>query len=227
MAAAAVPIIASAAGAYFGRQDASAAGNPTQMESGALDQQQGSAKALLNQGQQQSTMGLAGARQSLGYFSKLAQGSRADMAQTLQPETTAMNAAYTGAGKSIQRFLRGPDRSVQLGEMDRERSGKIASLFSSARSNANAQVGQISSGLLSNAASSLSGAGGQFGSVAGQGAYNRITGNEIQRQSGQDWGSLLSELFKTYANKPGSSNSAGSGGRTYNPSAPISAGTPW
>lgn len=204
MAAAAVPIIASAVGSYIGRKDAQGAATPTGPEQNALTGQANSANLLYGQAQRTSRMALPAAQQATGYFSKLAQGSRGDLTQALAPDIQDTNAAYTGAGKSISRFLRGPDRSVQLGEMDRERSGRVAGLFSTARQNANTQLANISSGLLSQSNQGASGAGGLFGSSAQQQGYNRLTGEQIQSQAGEDWGNLFFQLTKSMSQRPGS-----------------------
>lgn len=202
---AALPIVGSVAGSLFGRASAQSAGTPGVGESQALSGQANAGQGLLRAAQQASGTGAAATTQAAGYFSKLAQGSKADMTTALAPETSAINQAYTGAGKSISRFLRGPDRSVQLGEMQRERSGQIANLFASSRQNANTQLAGIGAGATSAGTAAYGGASGAFGSGAQQGAYNRITGEQIQSQAGEDWGNLFGQLLKGYANRPGQS----------------------
>jgi hypothetical protein len=209
MPAAVVPAIqgGAALASYFGgRAAAGGAATPGPQEQAALNAQTRAGTALGGQGAALGGMGLAAQQQGLGYFSSLASGNRGAMQQALSPQIQQLNQTYGGTRRTLARFLRGPERDYQLGELERERSGGVASLFANARPNAVGQLLNYGGQMTGQGISALGGAGGIFGGQAAQLAYNRLSGAELQRQAGMDVGGLVFQLLKGL--KPGGGGDA-------------------
>ena len=217
MPAAAVPAIISAGGAIgaslIGRKSAGGAAKLSPAEQQAQTDQQGYQKELAGQGRELTqtgrtltSYGLPQLQQASGYFSKLASGGRGVTNQVLAPETERINALYGGTQRTLTRFLRGPDRDYQLGELSRERVGALASMGRSARE---AGVGGLvnlgqygvnaGQGFAQAGASALGGAAGIASNVSSQAGNARIAGADLQRQAGADIGGLLFQILKSGA----------------------------
>jgi hypothetical protein len=150
--------------------------------------------------------------QATGYFSALAGGDRAKMTQTLAPDIENVNSVYGGTGRTLRRFLRGPDRDLSLGDLERERAGQVASLFRNNRFAANTTLSSMAGNAIDTSLRANAGAGSLFGGVAGQQASSRLAGADINRQAGADTGNLIFQLLKSYATKGGPSSGGGNSG---------------
>ncbi len=215
MPATAIPGIAMGAGAigsgllnYFSAKKAS---QPGKAEQGAISQQTNAGSQLGAQGNALSSFGMPKLQQARNYFSTLASGNRAATSQALAPETENINAVYGGTQRTLQRFLKGPDRDYQTGELARQRAGSIGSLFTGARERGVAGLTDLGKYGTSAGASATAGAAGIAGDVANRGMSNRYRGEDMQRQAGSDTASLIFQLLKSGAFKFGK----GSGGFGY------------
>ena len=211
--AAAAPALISAGGAIgaslLGRKSVKGDTQRTPGETSAIAGQTGAANALTGQGRQLSAQGMPQLQQAGKYFSTLASGNRSAMTQTLAPQIEATNDVYSGTTRSLSRFLRGPEKDLQLAEAERGRAGAVSSLFRSGRANAAgalASMGQSSTG---QAAANYGTAGSIFGQQEAAGRANRFGGAELEHQAGSDFGGLVFNLLKNYA---GTSGRGGGGG---------------
>jgi hypothetical protein len=96
----------------------------------------------------------------------------------------------------LRRFLRGPDRDYQVGELERERAGSIAGLFRTARTGANEVVARLGQESLGRGAAQTEAAGGIFANLAGRAQQNRYQAEDLQRQAGVDYGGLFAQLLQ-------------------------------
>lgn len=189
-------MIASGIGSLIARRSAKKAAQPAPAESNANAQQTAAATSLLGGAGQDERLGRSQVNQAGGYFGALAGGDRSKMTATLAPDIESINQTYGGTSRSLRRFLRGPDRDYQMGELERERTGQIASLFRTARTGANEVVARLGQDSLGRAGAQTEAAGGIFANLAGRGMQNRYQGEDLQRQAGQDYGSFFSQLLK-------------------------------
>lgn len=203
--AAAAPYIATGAaaigGSLFGKKSVQGDLQRSPEEKAGMAGQTGAANALSGQAGQLSRMGLPALQQSGKYFSTLASGNRSAMGQALAPQIEATNDVYGGTARTLGRFLRGPEKDLQLAETERERAGGVASLFRNGRSSAAGALAAFGSGLTGQAGQQQSAAGSIFGQQAALGQANRYQGAELEHQAGSDFGGLMFNLLKMYANK--------------------------
>lgn len=210
MPAAAIPGIAMGAGSigagllnYFGAKKGS---QPGKEEAGAIKTQTGAADQLSQQGSQLSGFGMPKLQQAGNYFSTLAGGNRAATSQALAPETEQVNALYGGTQRTLQRFLKGPDRDYQTGELARQRVGALGSLVTGARQRGVEGLVGLGQFGVGQGAAATSGAAGIAGDAADRGMRNRFGGQDLQRQAGSDTAGLIFQLLRSGAFKWGSGN---------------------
>ena len=207
MPAAAIPI-AMGASALINYFSARKAAQRTPEETAALQTQTNASNQLITQGQQLTNFGLPKLQQAGNYFSTLMGGNRAALQQQLAPDVANINDVYGGTQRTLARFLRGPDRDYQMGELSRQRAGAIGSLFTGARDRAAGTVlnlGQYGVGQGTNALGAAAG----VSNAAGQSAFqNRAYGNQITQQAGAGTAQLLFSLLQSYLNRGGGSSFA-------------------
>lgn len=223
MPAAAVPLISSGVGALtsiFGKKSANQATQMSPAEQQAQTGQLGAADTQGAMGGKLFAQGMPQTQQAGSYFSSLAGGNRAQMTQALAPDIQNINDVYGGTASALSRFTRGPERSVQMGEAERERSGKIASLFSSGRFGANQQLAQMGAQSTGQAGGLFSAASAGYGNVGQRGMQNRYLGEGVQRQAGQDTGNALFGILQSYQKYQQGRGGGGGGGGDVGP-------TPW
>lgn len=159
-------------------------------------------KTQAAQSQSLFKQGMPQLQQAGNYFSTLAKGDRAATTQALAPAVANINDVYGGTARTLSRFLRGPERDTQMAEAERERAGKIGSLFRDAPGEANAQLATMGGSEVSAGMGGASSAAGIFSNAA-----QTNNQNETQsRQAGSDFGGLLFDLLKNYAGKQASTN---------------------
>lgn len=214
MPAAAIPAIATAGGSigsgllnYFSAKGAS---KPGKEEGAAIQGQTSAGNQLTAQGSQLSGFGMPKLQQAGNYFSTLAGGNRAATGQALAPEAEQIKSLYGGTQRTLQRFLKGPDRDYQTGELARQRTGALGSLFTGARERGVAGLVNLGQYGTSQGASATAEGGGILGSVANRGQANRFGGQDLQRQAGADSASLIFQLLKGGAFKWGKGGGGGS-----------------
>lgn len=184
---------------YMNYRAAKKAGQRTPTEDTALNAQTGIANTQRNQSESLFRMGTPALSQAGRYYSTLASGDRGAMTQALAPEIEQTNAAYGGTRRNLSRFLRGPDRDYQLGELERQRAGAQASLFRDGRTNAVARLLDFGQGATGGAASMLTGASNTYGSVGNTARNDRLDANALTSQAGRDSGALLMQLLQMYS----------------------------
>lgn len=203
----------SAVGAsLLGRRSAQGASRLSPAEQAASRGQTEAAGTALGQSKSLFGMGMPQLQQAGRYFSTMARGNKAAMTQALAPDIENLQSVYGGTARTLARFLRGPEKDVQMAELERERAGQIGSLFRAARPAANtalANLGMQTAGMATGGAGT---AGSIFGQQAGQAQASRFGGANLQSQAGEDFGSLIFNLLKMYS-KSGRGGFGG-GGRT-------------
>lgn len=162
----------------------------------AFASQTGVGNSLKQTGSDLTGMGTSQLRQSGNYFSTLASGNRAATAQALAPAVGNINSVYGGTARTLDRFTRGPDKTVQMAETERERAGQVSSLFRDAPANANANLASMGAGTTAMGLGATAGAGSIFGSQATLAQNAQISQNQQQEQAGQDFGGLIFNAIK-------------------------------
>lgn len=204
----AIPAIISAGGAIgtslLGRKSVQGSTQRSPAETAALTAQTGAANQLTEQSGQLSRQGMPQLQQAGRYFSTLASGNRGAMTQALAPDIESIRDVYGGTARTLSRFLRGPEKDVQLAETERERAGQIGGLFRGGRMGANTQLAGMGGAATGAAASGFGGAAGIFGGQAESGMRNRFGGADLEHQAGQDFGGLLFNILKMYSQQGGS-----------------------
>ena len=170
---------------------------------GALGQSLLGQQSSIGQGLNTTGQGLMGTgQQQLGsagkYFSTLASGNRAATTQALAPAVGNINSVYGGTARTLDRFTRGPDKTVQMAETERERAGQVSSLFRDAPGQANQALAGLGSTNLTAGLGAQTSAAGIFGGEAGLAQNAQITQNQQQQQAGQGFGGLLFNALKMY-----------------------------
>lgn len=198
---------------------AKAASRVSPQEQAALDAQKNASDQLAASGQQLTNTGLPQLQQAGKYFSTLMGGNRAALQQQLAPDVANLNDVYGGTQRTLSRFLKGPDRDYQMGELSRQRAGAIGSLFTGARDRGAAGLLSLGQYGVSQGTSALSGAAGIAGN-AGQSLFqNRAYGNQITGQAGASTAQLLFSLLQSYLMQRG-----GGGSYAKVPSLPVTTG---
>ena len=146
---------------------------------------------MVGTGQQQ--LGSAGK-----YFSTLASGNRAATATALAPAVGNINSVYGGTARTLNRFTRGPDKTVQMAETERERAGQVSSLFRDAPGQANQALATLGANNTSMGIGAQGTAAGIFGGQAGLSQNAQIASNQSTQAAGSGFGGLLFNLLKTY-----------------------------
>ncbi len=198
-------------GSYLNYRSAKKAGQRTPEEQNALTAQTGVANDLRGQSSSLFRMAQPALGQASRYYSTLASGSRGAMTQALAPEIQSTNDVYGGTRRTLARFLRGPDRDYQLGELERQRAGAQASLFREGRTNAVARLLDFGQGTTASALGALGGSAGVYGNVGRTAQTDRLIGSQYSQQAGQATGDLLMQLLQIYSQR-------GRGGRGRTPS---------
>lgn len=190
-------------GSYLNYRGAKNASKRTPEEQNALTAQTGVANQLRDQSSSLFRMGTPALSQAGRYYSTLASGNRGAMTQALAPEIEQTNQVYGGTRRSLARFLRGPDRDYQMGELERQRAGSVASLFREGRTNAVARLLDYGQGTTATATSALGGSAGIYGNVGRTAQNDRFAGNQMQQQAGYASGQLLMQLLQMYSQRQG------------------------
>lgn len=159
--------------------------------------------------------GMPAVSQATNYYSTLLRGNRAQMTQAVAPEAAGINDTYAGASRAIEHGgARGAARDQAVGEIAREKAGKVAGLIGGVRPQAaaalaNTGLSTVSEG--SRAAGTASSAYGNVGSIYGNLIGNRGADRQSANTAGEaassSIGALTAQVLKTYSNYR-----AGSGG---------------
>lgn len=207
MAAAAIGPTISAAGSigagllnFF---SAKKSGKPGKDEAAATRTQTDASNELSTSGRDLTAYGMPKLQQAGNYFSTLAGGNRAATTQALAPEVEQINDVYGGTQRTLARFLRGPDRDYQMGELSRQRAGSIGSLFTGARERGVAGLVRLGEFGVGQGTALKQGAAGIAGDVADRAMRNRYGGAELERSAGADTAGLIFQLLRSGAFKWG------------------------
>lgn len=213
MPAAAVPALITAGGSIgaslLGRRSAKNAAKQSPAELQAQQQQQDVSRELVGQGRTLTNYGMPQLQQASRYYSTLAGGNRAALSQTMAPDVQHINATYGGTQRTLSRFLKGPDRDFQLGELARQRAGAIGGLFTGARDRGVAGLTSLGQYGVSQGSELTRGAAGVAGNVQAAAGNARLAGEDIQSRAGADMGRLVFEILQGLNFGTGSKASAG------------------
>lgn len=223
MAAAAIPAIVGAYGAWQSHKDAQNASKLSPIEQQGQKQQVQAGQQLGQQGAQLQNYGMPKLQQAGTYYSSLASGNRATTGQALAPDVANLNSIYGGTQRTLTRFLRGPDRDYARGELERQRAGSIAGLFTGARARGVEGLSALGQYGVSQGTAALSGSAGIGAGLSSAGAANRFGAAELQRQAGGDAAGFLFQLLKSGAFQRGR-GTTNPGSFNYGPSGPPPAG---
>lgn len=206
MPAAAIPIImaaTSAAGVGYGMY-------AQHKQQGMLEDQYAQARAD-QQGIEAKQLGMAnkltgaalpGASKALGYYSTLLNGSRGQMQTATAGPRGAINDTYRGAARGVSHSLTGGARDTALGELSRDRAGKVAGLTTGVQPAAAEGLGALSGGLLGQGGAQLGNAG-----MTGANLLSGAAGNwreSMGADSGmKGWGGLVASLMNQWGGRGG------------------------
>ena len=205
MPAAAIPALITAGGSIgaglLGYKSAKAATKLSPAETQAQQQQTQAGQELGAQGRMLTAYGMPQLQQAGRYYSALASGNHATTAQAVAPEAAQINDVYGGTQRTLARFLRGPERDQQFGELARQRAGAIGSLFTGARERGVSGMVNLGQYGVGQGTSALQGAAGIAGQVGAQAANNRLTGAQLQGQAGASTAALIFQILQGYNNR--------------------------
>ncbi len=196
---------------WLGSRSAKKKTQQTPQEAEAMGAQTGLARQLGSQGRQLFNMGMPALQQGSSYLRTLAGGNRAATSQLLAPDIENVNDVYGGAKKSLSRFLRGPEKDMQLGELERERAGGISRLFRDARPNAVSRLLDFGGDTTSQGMSAAGGAAGIHSGVQNSLFRNRYAGADLERQAGADYGNLFFQMMQMAGGGGGGGGGGGKG----------------
>lgn len=183
-------------GALLGKKTSGASKQQQQAQQGTAQ----SAQMLMNaagplmrtgynmMGQGQQSLGQAGS-----YYSNILSNRRA-ASESLAPEMKTAMDYYTGAGKKVQRTMRGGARDYAQAELDREKVGNMAMMLPAARARA-AEGATGVGGTMLDAGTALTAQGGNLYSNAA-GVNNQMfqqagTIRNQEAEGGKAWGGIL------------------------------------
>jgi len=205
-------------GALLGRKAQSSAmkRSPEEMV-GLTGAQQGAAGlgktggTLLKTGQSTVQSGLNTLQQPANYWSRLLGGNRASMAQATAGARGSITDIYRGAERGLERSnVRGAQRDVASGELNRQRAGQIAGLTTGVQPAAAQSLADIG-GQISGIGLSTTATGGElagksadiFQNLLGQGYQNRRYGREEGEKASKSIGSFIFDMLSGIGGKKG------------------------
>lgn len=183
----AAPYIAQGVGALSSYLSSRNAGKRGPEERVALQGAQGVAGQL-----QQTGNHLLGAVEGpRNYWESLLSGNRAQMAQATAGPRGAIEDVYRGAERGLDHAgVRGAARDVALGDLIREKAGKMAGLVSGVQPAAATAL----TGIAEMGPNLLSTSGSLWGNLLGQGTANRQDADRQKQAAGSTAGSYLFQL---------------------------------
>jgi hypothetical protein len=138
----------------------------------------------------------AGAAQ---YFSTLLHGSRAQMAQATAGPRGAITDTYAGAQRGLERSgVRGAERDVAQGELQRQGAGQISALTTGVQPAAADALQAIGSGQTSAGAGMFGAAGSIYQNLLGAANANRRYARSEGQDAGSIWGNLAGSMLSAY-----------------------------
>jgi hypothetical protein len=209
-----IPIVTGAISAYGAIKNARAAGKAGNAQNALLGEQTASAKQSRTLGTGLVQSGMPATQSALSYYAKLLQGNRAAMSQATAGPMRQITDVYRGAERGLERQgVRGGERQTALAELNRDRAASIAGLTTGQQGAAANALADIGSDMTRTGMAGISGAGSQFGNVAG--AYGtQATGfRGDQREDMAGVGKSLGELLKIWNER----NRGGGGGGGTSP----------
>jgi hypothetical protein len=214
-----IPLIVKAGVAVGGmiasKKAQSAAQQRSPEESTALTGAQQAAGNLQATGGNLIDTGQQTQRPATNYFDTLLRGNRAQMAQATAAPRAAISDIYSGAERGLEHSgVRGPQRDVAAGELNRQRAGQLSSLVTGVQPQAAAALTSIGQTQTSQGAPMLGQAGSIYSGLLGQGFQNRKYGREEGEKAGTGFGGLIFDMLKgtKYGGGGGTSTTPGSFG---------------
>lgn len=212
----AIPMVGSLVGGLFGKK----LSGPSKEQQAGMDASQQASKLLSGYSQPLMSQGMGAVQQGMGNLGAASRyyqgvmGSRGQALSHLNPEITQILDFYRGGSGSINRNLRGGSRDYALAEMQREKTGQLASLVPNARRDAAGNLGQLG-GVYGQLGTALSGQGINAAGTSGQ-LGNQLFGmaSDIQKQQTEGGKSMGGFIFDLLKNIPGMGGSGGGGGST-------------
>ena len=218
-----IPLIASGVGAIAGGISNKNAGKK---QDAMLAAQQQAAQQQMAQSGQLFNMGAPLVNQGATYYQKLLRGDRAALRSATSPEANEVTDIYRGAENSIRRSnLTGANRDRQMGELARERAGRIASLVPIARRAAAEQVTGLGQNLVQGGQSGLNAASGALGNVSQQNSQNQQDSDTRWGNYGKSLGGLITDVYKAWPRGGSGGGGVGKPGTTPAYSSPYGIGT--
>lgn len=147
------------------------------------------------------------------YYSRLLRGDRAALRSAVSPEANEISETYAGAENALRRSnLTGAARDREMGELARERAGRISALVPLARRAAAGEVSNLGTALTSGGQQGLSNAGNAYASLLQGERENQRYKDEQSAAYGKQLGGLITDIYKAW---PRGDGGGGASGSTY------------
>jgi hypothetical protein len=208
-----IPMIASTVGGIIGGKKAqSAAQQRSPEEQQALGGAQTAATNLNTSGAQLTDTGQDTQRPATSYFDTLLRGNRAQMAGATAAPRAALTDVYRGAGRNLEQSgVRGAQRDVASGELNRQRASQIGSLVTGVQPAAASALTSIGQTQTQQGLGATQAGGSLSANILGQGFQNRKYAREEGEKTGKGIGGLLFDVLKGTKLGGGGGSSAFSG----------------
>jgi hypothetical protein len=201
------PLIAQGAGVaiggYVGKKAQQSAAQRSPEEQAALAGAQRSADQAGQLGGQLAQRGLNYQEKPAQYFQSLLGGNRAAMSQAVAAPTAQLTGTYRGATRALdQAGVRGAARDQAVGDLNRDRASKIASLTTGVQPYAAEQLAGMGRDTLGQAPGLIGTAGNIYGGLLGQGNANRINARAEGERTASAIGGLARDMGEVVFRRP-------------------------
>lgn len=201
-------------GMFAGRKATSSAMQRSPEEQTALTGAQGAGGELAKTGADLTSTGMQTTAPATNYYQALLHGNRALQSQATAAPRAGITDVYSGAQRGLEQSgVRGAQKDVATGELQRQKAGQIASLVTGVQPAAAAALTQTGLEQSQQGGARTAGAGNLYQNLLGQGAQNRRYGREEGEKAGQGMGGFLFDILSgTMGKKAGMGNMGGGGG---------------
>lgn len=133
------------------------------------------------------------------FFNTLLHGSRSQMSQATAGPRGAITDVYSGAERGLERSgVRGAEKDVASGELQRQKAGQIAGLTTGVQPGAANALSQIGGQQSSTAGSLFGNAGNIYARLLGEANANRLYADQQGMIAGNTYGNLAGSILAAY-----------------------------
>lgn len=183
-------------GGLFGKKAQSSAQKRSPEEQAALQGAQETAGRLTSTGSSLISGGLETQRPATSYYDTLLRGNRAAMSVATAAPRAAITDVYRGAERGLEQSgVRGAQRDVAKGELNRQRASQIAGLVTGVQPAAAEALTGIGQHQISAGSPMLGAAGSIYSNLLGEGAQNRQYARGEGEKAGKSIGGLVFDVI--------------------------------